>query len=299
MTRLFGVHPSENGGVDLAVLRAAHAGANAVQIFTAIPKFYNDKSAVRPERAARFRAALTEASLGPNQVMVHAGYPIHPATDDEAKWSRAAAGLARELERSTSLGVAGVCFHPGSAGKGDRMESTARVARAMTQALDAVSGETRLWVENTAGAGNTIGRTPDEVGAILAAIPERHRHRIGYGLDTCHLFAAGFDIAASPESLAAVLDEFQAVAGTPPAFFHLNDSDGELGSNRDRHRLLGEGQIGLEPFRWLLSDRRTVGVPLILETPAAAEPSEDDSSADPNDAAMVTLLRGLAGEIGY
>lgn len=299
MKRLLGVHPSENGGVDQAVRRAAHAGASAVQIFTAIPKFYNERAAVRPERATRFRAALTETELGPEQVMVHAGYPIHPATDDEAKWTRAAAGLTRELERSTTLGAMGVCFHPGSAGKGDRMEATERVARAMTGALDAVSGETKLLVENTAGAGNTIGRTPEEVAAILAAIPERHRQRVGYGLDTCHLFAAGLDISASPAALAGVLDEFQTMTGMPPSFFHLNDSDGELGSNRDRHRLLGEGRIGLEPFRWLLQDRRTLGVPLILETPSASEPAETDSAPDPNDAAMIALLRRMIDEIGY
>jgi deoxyribonuclease-4 len=204
--------------------------------------------------------------------------------------------LTKELERSTAVGAGGVCFHPGAAMDGDRLAAVQRVSRAMTQALERVSGTTRLLVENTAGAGATIGKTPDEIGAILLGIPESLRSRVGYGLDTCHLFSAGHDITKSEAALARVLDEFQAAAGEPPAFFHLNDSDGALGSNRDRHMLIGEGKIGTAPFGWLLHDARSQGVPLILETPqSSAEVAEDDGSADPWDARMLTLLRSLSG----
>jgi deoxyribonuclease-4 len=150
-------------------------------------------------------------------------------------------------------------------------------------------------VENTAGAGLTVGRTPEEVGAILAAVPRNLRARTGYGLDTCHLFAAGHDISVSAAALTGILDAFEEAAGEPPAFFHLNDSEGALGSNKDRHMLLGEGQIGAEPFRWLLRDRRTAGIPLILETPQQNyEPAEDDPTPDPYDLRMVKLLRSFA-----
>jgi apurinic endonuclease APN1 len=153
---------------------------------------------------------------------------------------------------------------------------------------------TRVLVENTAGAGRTMGRTPQEVAGILAHIPQHLRARAGYGLDTCHLYASGFDIAESKERLYAILDEFQYATGEPPAFFHLNDSDGALGSNRDRHMLLGQGAIGVEPFRWLLADARTHDVPLILETPTAnPEIAGTDPSADPNDAAMITLVKEI------
>ena len=293
MSHWIGVHPSEEGGIDLAVERAHRAGAQSIQLFTAIPKFYNEKASIRPERVERFHTALAQTGIPAERVMVHAGYPIHPATDDPARWTRAAAGLARELERTDALGVLGLCFHPGSASD-DPMHATTRVGKAITQALEQVEGKTRIFVENTAGAGRTMGRTPEEIGAMLAAVPPQHHARIGYGLDTCHLYAAGYDIAASPEALTGILDMFEAVIGRPPSFFHLNDSDGELGSNRDRHRLIGEGQIGVEPFRWLLHDRRTAGVPLILETPAAREPAADDPAPDPNDLAMVKLLRELA-----
>ena len=130
-------------------------------------------------------------------MIAHAAYVLNTATSDEVKWGRAAAGLAKELERSTALGIGGVCFHPGAATDGDHKAAPARVARAITQALSAVGGATRILVENTAGAGATVGRTPDEVGAILAAVPAALRGRTGYGLDTCHLFAAGHDISKS------------------------------------------------------------------------------------------------------
>jgi deoxyribonuclease-4 len=268
---------------------------SAMQLFTAIPKYYGDKSSIRPERVERFRGALAAAGIEPARVLVHAAYVLNTATADEEKWGRAAAGLRKELERSTTLGAGAVCFHPGAATDGDREAAVGRVARAITQALDAVPGATRLLLENTAGAGMTIGRTPDEIGAILQGVPRPLRTRTGFGLDTCHLFSAGHDISASPAALGRVLDEFEAAAGEPPSFFHLNDSEGALGSNRDRHMLIGEGKIGREPFGWLLRDRRSAGVPLILETPQEnPDVAPDDPSPDPWDVRMMALLRELA-----
>ena len=293
-----GAHVQDDGGIDMAARRAGRAGMTALQVFTAVPKFYGDKASVRPERAQRFRTALADAGLDPRRVMAHGAYVLNLANVDAEKRSRAAAGLAKELERSTTLGLGGVCFHPGSAGKGgDRWEAVARVAEAMTRALETVSGDTMLWIENTAGAGATVGREPAEVGRMLAALPAKLRARAGYGLDTCHLFSAGFDIRASKRAFADVLDAFEQAAGEPPRFFHLNDSQGAMGSNVDRHALIGQGQIGLEPFRWLLADRRSLGVPLILETPELHnDVADDDPSPDPWDAEMFALLRELAGE---
>jgi deoxyribonuclease-4 len=297
MTHHFGIHAVDTGGIDMAARRSAAAGGTALQIFTAIPKYYGDKSSIRPERVARFRSALTETGIAPERVVVHAAYVLNTASDDEEKWSRAAAGLCKELERSTAVGAGGVCFHPGAAVDGDRLAAVQRVSRAMTQALERVPGRTRLLVENTAGAGATIGKTPDEIGAILLGIPPALRKRVGYGLDTCHLYSAGHDITKSEAALARILDEFQAAAGEPPSFFHLNDSDGALGSNRDRHMLIGEGKIGTAPFGWLLHDPRSQDVPLILETPqSTGEVAEDDASADPWDARMVSLLQRLSAE---
>jgi deoxyribonuclease-4 len=296
MAHIFGAHTIDNGGIDMAVRRAAGAGLRTVQLFTAIPKFYGDRSTIRPERVQRFRAALDETGVRAEQVIVHAAYVLNCATADAAGWARASAGLAKEMERSTTLGVGGVCFHPGSATDGDRQAAVQRVADAMTFALRAHAGPTKLLVENTAGAGRTIGRTAAEVGAILAHVAAGLRGRAGYGLDTCHLYAAGYDIGESEARLRAVLDEFEEAAGEPPSFFHLNDSEGALGSNRDRHALLGAGRIGIEPVRWLLRDPRSRGIPLILETPQADYSiADDDPSPDANDIAMCALLRQLAG----
>lgn len=295
MTRLIGAHTVDNGGIHMAALRAGRGGMSALQLFTAIPKYYGDKTSIRPERVTRFRAALEEARIAPAHVVAHAAYVLNTASAEEEKWLRAAGGLAKELERSTALGIGAVCFHPGAATGGDRDAAVARVALAISGALDAVPGKTRVLVENTAGAGLTVGRTAAEVGAILAAVPRSLRPRTGYGLDTCHLFSAGHDITRSPGALGAVLDEFEEAAGEPPSFFHLNDSEGALGSNKDRHVLIGEGRIGADPFRWLMQDRRSRGVPLILETPQLNyEIGEDDPSPDPYDVRMVELLRSFA-----
>jgi deoxyribonuclease IV len=295
LTHHFGVHAIDNGGIDQAARRAAAGGMTALQIFTAIPKFYGERTGMSRDRQARFQAALAETGLDRRFAIAHAAYVLNLASGEEAKWTRAAAGLAKELERSTALGLRGVCFHPGSATGGERAAAIERVSLAMTQALDQVDGATKIYVENTAGAGNTVGRTPEEVAAILAGVPDRFRDRIGYGLDTCHLYSAGHDIASSPAALGGVLDAFEAATGRAPEFFHLNDSVHPFGSNRDRHALIGEGTIGAEPFGWLLHDRRSAGVPLILETPQSdAEIPDDDTSPDPFDLRMRALLEELA-----
>jgi deoxyribonuclease-4 len=292
---LLGAHTIDNGGIHMAARRAGAAKMSALQIFSAVPKYYNDKISVKPERATRFRAAVAEVGIEPSSVVVHAAYVLNLATGEEEKWMRASAGLAKELERSTTLGAGGVCFHPGAATDGDRVAGLQRVAAAMTHALESVPGETRLWLENTAGAGSTVGKTAAEIGEVLAMLPASVRPRAGYGLDTCHLLASGHDITVSREALTAVIDAFEAAAGEPPAFFHLNDSEGALGSNRDRHVLIGEGAIGEAPFGWLLQDPRAERVPLILETPQQNfEIADDDPTPDPWDVRMMTLLRRLA-----
>lgn len=293
---ILGAHCVDNGGTAMAVRRAGRAGMQTLQIFTAVPKFYNDKVGVKPEKVAAFHSALAAAGIRAEHVVVHAAYVLNCATPETDKWERAAGGLAKEFERSTRLGVGGVCFHPGAAKDGDRDAAMARVSEAMRRALTAVpSGRTRLLIENTAGAGTTVGRTADEVGAMLGGIPAEMRARTGYGLDTCHLFAAGHPIAESRAALTRVLDDFESATGEPPAFFHLNDSEGALGSNRDRHKRIGEGLIGAEAFGWLVHDRRAHDVPLILETPQLNEAvADDDDTPDAWDVESIDLLRTLA-----
>ena len=293
MRHWLGAHTVDNGGLDMAVRRAANAGMNTMQLFTAIPKFYGDKTSIRPERAERFRAAIKATGLDPQRFVSHGAYVLNTGTPDADKWTRARDGLVKELERSALLGIGVVCYHPGAATDGDRVAAAERIAGAIVHALETVeSSSTRLLIENTAGAGTTMARTAQEVGMILADVPKRLRPRTGYGLDTCHLYASGYDISKSKEEMTKTLDAFEAEAGEPPGFFHLNDSDGELGSNRDRHALIGNGRIGAEPFKWLLADRRSLKVPLILEhTQKNCEIAPDDDTPDPYDVEMMALLR--------
>ena len=295
MEHYFGAHTIDTGGIHMAVRRAGNADMRAMQLFTAIPKYYGDKVSIRAERVTRFREALATTRIAPERVVVHAAYVLNVATPDEAKWTRARDGLAKELERSTALGVGAVCFHPGAATDDNREAAAERVAAAIVHALERTAGPTRLLVENTAGAGRTMARTAEEVGSILAHVPTRLRARTGYGLDTCHLFASGYDLRASKAELTKVLDAFEASTGETPGFFHLNDSEGALGSNKDRHMLIGDGAIGAEAFGWLLADPRTRGVPLILETPQLnMDIGEDDDTPDPYDVQMMELLGRIA-----
>ena len=292
----FGAHTADAGGPPMAARRAGKAGMQALQLFTAKPTFYNERATAKPERVAAFRAALVDAGIEPRYVVVHAGYVLNTASPEPEKAAKAAAALAKEFERSTAYGVGMVCFHPGSAGESSREEAAARTGAAITQALLAVpDGTTRLLIENTAGAGRTMGKTAEEVAMMLSHVPTALRSRTGYGLDTCHLYASGHDLGAGPAAVTAILDAFERATGEAPGFFHLNDSQGALASNKDRHMLIGEGTIGVEPFRWLLADPRTRGVPLILETPNEREPESDtDDSPDPHDLRMLALLRELS-----
>ena len=293
MTRFIGAHTIDNGGIHMAVLRAGNAGMTALQLFTAIPRFYGDKSTIKPERVTRFKTALAKTKIKPANVVVHAAYVLSVATPDDEKWARASAGLTKELERSSALGVGAVCFHPGSAGASDRADSAKRIGKAITVALETHKSETRLLVENTAGAGKTMGKTAQEIHDILSSVPKSLRTRTGYGLDTCHLFSSGYDISASKEKFSSILDEFEEVIGEPPSFFHLNDSATELGSNRDRHVLIGDGYIGKSAFEWLMNDPRSAGIPLILETPQQNyEIADSDDSPDPFDVKMLQMLEG-------
>jgi deoxyribonuclease-4 len=292
MSHCFGAHTIDNGGIHMAARRAGASGMRALQIFTTIPKFYGDKATIKPDRVARFRAALAEENIDPRFVVAHGAYVLNTATPDQEKSTRARAGLAKELERSTALGIGAICFHPGAATDDDREAAAERVASAIVHALEQVpNGATRVLVENTAGAGRTFAKTAAEVGAILRHVPNKLRPRTGYGLDTCHLFSSGYDLRATDDGIVRVLDEFEEATGEAPGFFHLNDSEGALGSNKDRHVLIGDGQIGVEPFRQLVLDRRSRDIPLILETPQLNyEIADDDASPDPYDMQMMALL---------
>jgi deoxyribonuclease-4 len=284
----------------MAVRRAHAAGATAVQVMTAPPTYYNEKVSLKAPKIAAVHDALDACGIPRAHVFVHAAYVLNTASPEEEKALRARNGLAKEYERTSALGAWGCCFHPGSAGESDPDGAAERSGATIRFAIENVGANaegTRVLIENTAGAGKTMGRSAEEIARMLAQVPAALRSRTGYGLDTCHLFAAGHAIHESEGALRGILDHFENVIGEAPAFFHLNDSKHPFGSNKDRHALIGEGAIGVEPFRWLLHDPRTEGVPLILETPAERKAVEEaDATADPADAKMIALLRGFLDE---
>jgi deoxyribonuclease-4 len=207
-------------------------------------------------------------------VFAHASYLINLAAPGDAQWRQAVDALVDELERAEALELSCVVIHPGSHMGVGREAGVARVVAAVDEATRRTPGyRVKIALENTAGAGNLIGNRLTELGTLLrrAARPER----LGVCLDTCHLYAAGYDIRAA-KGWAAALDECAKHVGlTRVLAFHLNDARAPVGSGLDRHEHIGRGHLGLAPFRRLLNDRRFSRVPKVLETAKEPEPFAD------------------------
>ena len=268
------------GGAPKAVARATDLGCDAFQIFVKSPNRW--RNAPRSEEESRaFRDAREAAGL---PVVAHAGYLINLASpkDDVRATSRDA--LADELRRCAALDVPGLVLHPGAPQDDGREVGIERVASGLDAVLAEVGDlQVAVLLENTAGQGSTLGLTVDELHAIRSRVdaPER----IGICLDTCHAFAAGYDLAG--DGYDRLIEEMEAGPGLAAlACWHLNDSKFPLGKNRDRHANIGDGEIGPEPFARLLRDERFAGLPMILETPLG-----DDGQGHARDLAT---LRSLA-----
>jgi deoxyribonuclease-4 len=259
------------GGLHLALERGAALGCFAVQIFVKNQRQW----AARPlgdDEARAFRAA--RRSTGVRAVFAHASYLINLASPDPIAWERAVSFFTDELERAEALGLACVAIHPGSH-LGTGIETGLdRVATAVREVLRRTRGyRVRVALENTAGGGGSVGRTFGELGALLRRL--QGGRRVGVCLDTCHLFAAGYDIR-SPAGYHAAMDECAREVGMSRVLaFHLNDARAPLGSGLDRHEHIGRGYLGLPAFRLLLNDPRFATVPKVLETPKDPEPEAD------------------------
>ena len=258
-----GAHMSVAGGLHLALERGKATGCSVVQLFvknqvrwTARPLTDGD---VRRFKDARRATGITE-------VFAHATYLINLATPAEGEWRRAVDAFADELERAEALGLSFVVIHPGSH-KGSGLETgISRIVAALDELAGRIRGyRVRIALENTAGAGHTVGARFEELGAILerAAAPESP----GICLDTCHLFAAGYDIRSREGYEATIETCEETVAARSVLAFHLNDAKAPLASGLDRHEHIGKGRIGLGAFRCLLNDRRFARIPMVLETP--------------------------------
>ena len=266
-----GAHVSIAGGLHLALERGRALGCGAVQIFLKNQRQW----AARPmtdEDVRAFAAARRRTRI--RRVFAHASYLINLATPDDRQWANAVDVFTDELERAEALGLACVVIHPGSHMGAGRTFGVGRVVSALDEVTRRTAGgRVRIALENTAGAGHAIGNRLSELGELLrrAARPER----LGVCIDTCHLFAAGYDIRTRPGWNAVVAELVAEVELRRLLAFHLNDARAGVGSGLDRHEHIGQGFLGLRPFRWLLNDVRFTRIPKVIETDKDPEPHAD------------------------
>jgi deoxyribonuclease IV len=264
---LIGAHVSPAGGPAKAVQRGEERGCQSIQIFNQSPRMWKP-SVYSDEAVDAFREALA-ASEQVDALLIHAIYLINLATEDEEMRQKSLTSLTGSLRAGDRLGAVGVVVHPGSAllDGGPAEGAIARAAEAIAEAL-AESEHCPLHLEDVAGTGGTIGRSFEELAALIEGAGGGKR--LGVCLDSCHLFASGYDVS-SAESLGGVLDDFDRVVGLDRlGSLHVNDSQTPLGSNRDRHANLGDGEIGPDGIAAFLSEPRFDGLPCIFEGPGAA-----------------------------
>src|SRR3954466_12175159 len=261
---LIGAHVSPAGGPAKAVERGAEKGCDAIQIFNQNPRAWrpteDGDAAVEAYRAA-LKASRVRALL------IHAVYLLNPASDEREFRDKTLTSLIASLRAGQALGAVAVVLHPGSAKSGEVRPAIKRAGKVIQAAL-AESEGCALHLENTAGAGGTLGRSFGELAALLEAAGGDER--LGICLDSCHLYASGFDVR-TPEGLGQVLDECVEMVGLDRlGSLHVNDSMTPLGANRDRHPQLGTGELGEDGCAVFLSEPRVDGLPAIFEGPGFA-----------------------------
>jgi deoxyribonuclease-4 len=258
---LIGGHVSSAGGLARAIERAEELDCETLQVFNQSPRAWRP-TRYTPEDFEAARAKLAESTV--ESVFIHAVYLINCASDDPEIRRKSLESLAHALRVGDGIGAGGVIVHPGS-GKGALAEKTyALIGDALEQALSQSEG-CPILLENTAGAGGTVGRSPDELAAVI-----EHAGgdvRIGICLDSCHLLASGHEVR-EPDGLSDVIDGYDRAVGLDRLLcLHLNDSKMPFGSNRDRHANLGEGELGEDGIRTFLAEPRFDGLPVLLEVP--------------------------------
>jgi deoxyribonuclease IV len=284
---LIGVHVSPAGGPAKAIERGIERGARSIQIFNQNPRAWKPREYSAGE-VADFRSAMAESDV--DALLIHAVYLLNCASEDAAIRDKSQLSLTTSLRAGAVLGAHAVVLHPGSALKdgGEARAACERAGVVIAAALDE-SDDCPLHLENTAGAGGTLGRSFEELAQLLELAGGGKR--LGVCLDSCHLLASGYDVRTA-EGLAAVLDEFDRIVGLDRlGSLHVNDSMTPLGSNRDRHINLGDGELGRRGCAAFLSEPRFEGLPCVLEGPGAKGKGVD---RDDMDDAFTLREEGLA-----
>jgi deoxyribonuclease-4 len=262
---LIGAHVSPAGGPAKAVERGVERGASSIQFFNQSPRAWRPR-VYSDDEVAAFHAAMKDADV--DALVIHAVYLLNCASEDSEIRKKSLVALTHALRAGSTLGAVGVVLHPGSALKGGGAVGPAlkRAAKVIAEALSE-SERCPLHLEDTAGAGGTLGRSFDELARLIELAGGGKR--LGVCLDSCHLLASGYDVR-SAEALADVLEDFDRVVGLDRlGSLHINDSVNPLGSNRDRHANLGDGEIGRAGCAAFLSEPRFEGLPCVLEGPGA------------------------------
>jgi len=285
---------SAAGGLPRAVERAIIHRCEAFQIFAKNASQWRGRE-LPAEEIREFRAKVGAAGLRP--VVSHASYLINLATSSLPLRQQSLVAMADEIDRAEALGLLGVVLHPGCYTSGSDATGLDLIADGLHDLLRARRrGNTLIILEHTAGQGTSLGATFEQIAYIIARLNDHHR--VGVCLDTCHLLASGYDIV-TPGGYAGTFKQFERLVGLERLkVFHLNDSKRPLGSRVDRHEHIGQGCLGLEPFRRIVNDRRFRGLPMLLETPKEEGCFASKIEIDRFDERNLSALRGLRHRAG-
>jgi deoxyribonuclease IV len=280
---LFGSHLSVAGGYYKAADAAAALGMDTVQIFTKNNNQWQAKP-ITDEDILLFREAVARGNL--RKPCAHNSYLINVASAKDELWQKSLAAMVIEVERAEALGLEGVVMHPGSPVDSTEADGLSRIVTALDEVHRQTAGvHVKIWLETTAGQGSCLGHRFEHLQHILeqVATPER----LGVCVDTCHIFAAGYPLATADE-YRSTMQQFEDHIGIERiCAFHLNDSKKPFGSRVDRHEHIGEGCLGLEPFRHVVNDPRFAEIPMYLET------EKGDRDGEELDAINLRTLKGL------
>jgi deoxyribonuclease-4 len=268
---LIGTHVSVAGGISLAIERAERLDCSAMQVFVKNANRWESPD-LQPEEIERFCSARAGSNL--KRCVAHDSYLINLAAPDDALWDRSREALLAELRRCDLLGLEHLVIHPGAHVGSGESEGIGRIAAAIDW-IQAQEGdlEVKIALETTAGQGSSIGHRFEHLRDIFTEVQEPEK--LFVCLDTCHIFAAGYDIRRQ-QDYSETMELFKAIIGLDKLkVIHFNDSKRDLGSRVDRHEHIGKGFIGKDGFRWFLNDPRFVEVPKILETPKGSDDSYD------------------------
>ena len=277
------------GGLPNAIARAQLHECEALQIFTKNASQWRARP-LPDEEVAAFRLAARNSGIAP--IVAHASYLINVATSNPALRAQSIAALGEELDRAEALGLLGVVLHPGARLATAEHVAVELVVTALAQVLsERPKGKAMILLEHTAGQGSAMGATFEQIAAMLNGV--RSKKRLGVCLDTCHLLAAGYDLC-SEDGYAATFERFEALIGFDRLkVFHVNDSKKPCRSRVDRHEHIGQGCIGLEPFRRLVNDPRFDHLPMLIETEKSDTREKMRVTPDPLDIMNLETLRGL------